>query len=309
VSTPGYPLYQFGVTPPAPAPPQPDSFTASERGAKLFRAPPRASPDSSASRYNARRVSRLTLVVPCYNEEKRLDAAAFRGVAVDGHDIDFLFVNDGSRDGTLRVLQSMRDEDPKRFAVLNLERNSGKAEAVRRGFEAAMQRDVDYIGFWDADLATPFSEFPRFLEVLEARPAIQIVMGARVRLLGREISRRPARHYIGRVGATLISSSLGLAVYDTQCGAKVFRRNETLRNVFARPFISRWIFDVEIIARYVQLLGRDTAAASIYELPVMRWHDVTGSKVKSYDFLRALNDLRRIKRAYRASGSSTIPRR
>jgi dolichyl-phosphate beta-glucosyltransferase len=245
-------------------------------------------------------VSRLTLVVPCYNEEKRLDAAAFRGVAVDGHDVDFLFVNDGSRDGTLRLLESLRDEDPKRFAVLNLERNSGKAEAVRRGFVTAMERDVDYIGFWDADLATPFTELPGFLEVLEARPAIQIVMGARVRLLGREISRRPARHYFGRVGATLISSSLGLAVYDTQCGAKIFRRNDTLREVFALPFISRWIFDVEIIARYVQLLGRDAAAASIYELPVMRWHDVTGSKVKSHDFLRALNDLRKIRRAYRS---------
>ncbi|MEA2328409.1 MAG: dolichyl-phosphate beta-glucosyltransferase, partial [Thermoanaerobaculia bacterium] len=112
-------------------------------------------------------MSRLTLVVPCYNEEKRLDTAAFRDVAVDGHDIDFLFVNDGSRDGTLRLLESLRDEDPARFAVLNLERNSGKAEAVRRGFVAAMERDVDYIGFWDADLATPFSELTGFLDVLE----------------------------------------------------------------------------------------------------------------------------------------------
>ena len=77
------------------------------------------------------------------------------------------------------------------------------------------------------------------VRILEARAAIQIVMGARVRPLGREISRRPARHYVGRVGATLISSSLGLAVYDTQCGAKVFRRNQTLRDVFSRPFISR----------------------------------------------------------------------
>ena len=244
-------------------------------------------------------MSRLTLVVPCYNEEKRLDAGAFRDVAVGGHDIDFLFVNDGSRDGTLRLLESLRDSDPKRFAVLNLNRNSGKAEAVRRGFVAAMERPVDYIGFWDADLATPLSELPSFLEILEARPAIQIVMGARVRLLGRQISRRPSRHYFGRVGATLISSSLGLAVYDTQCGAKIFRCSDTLRDVFAKPFLSRWIFDVEIIARYVQRLGRDATAAAIYELPVVRWHDVTGSKVKSHDFLRALHDLWKIRRAYR----------
>jgi len=249
-------------------------------------------------------VPRLTLIVPCYNEEQRLDVEAFRGVSVDGYDVDFLFVNDGSRDGTLGVLESLRDSDPTRFAVLNLEQNSGKAEAVRRGFVAAMQQPADYIGFWDADLATPFAELPGFLEVLAKRPAIQIVMGARVRLLGREISRRPSRHYVGRVGATLISSSLGLAVYDTQCGAKLFRMNDTLREVFARPFLSRWIFDVEIIARYVQRLGRDAAAGAIYELPVMRWHDVTGSKVKSHDFLRALHDLWKIRRAYRRSLSS-----
>src|SRR5207302_9987714 len=143
---------------------------------------------------------------------------------------------------------------------------------------AALDRQPDVVGFWDADLATPLSELPGFLTIMRDRPEIAMVFGARVRLLGRQISRRPSRHYFGRVGATLISSTLGLAVYDTQCGAKVFRRNDTLRDVFARPFISRWIFDVEIIARYVQLLGRDAAAAAIYELPVMRWHDVTGSK-------------------------------
>ncbi|MEA2162893.1 MAG: dolichyl-phosphate beta-glucosyltransferase [Thermoanaerobaculia bacterium] len=244
-------------------------------------------------------MSRLTLVVPCYNEERRLDVEAFRQVSLRGHEVDFLFVNDGSRDGTLRVLQTLRGSDPQRFAVLNLEKNSGKAEAVRRGILAALDQHPDFVGFWDADLATPFSELPGFLEILEARTEIHIVMGARVRLLGREISRRPARHYVGRVGATLISSSLGLAVYDTQCGAKIFRASDTLRDVFSEPFLSRWIFDVEIIARYIERWGRDAVAGSVYELPVMRWHDVTGSKVKSHDFLRALHDLWKIRRAYR----------
>jgi glycosyltransferase involved in cell wall biosynthesis len=244
-------------------------------------------------------VSRLTLVVPCYNEERRLDVEAFRQVSIPDHDIDFLFVNDGSSDGTLRLLQTLRDSDPQRFAVLDLEKNSGKAEAVRRGVVAALERNPDYTGFWDADLATPLSELPGFLEILAARESIHIVMGARVRLLGREISRRPARHYFGRVGATLISSSLGLAVYDTQCGAKVFRSSDTLRDVFSKPFLSRWIFDVEIIARYIERWGRNAVANSVYELPVTRWHDVKGSKVKSHDFLRALHDLWKIRRAYR----------
>src|SRR5438132_8143566 len=205
-------------------------------------------------------MSRLLLVVPCFNEEKRLDVEAFRAFALEGHDVAFLFVNDGSGDGTLRVLQSLRDADPRRFSLLNLERNSGKAEAVRRGILAALDDGPDLTGFWDADLATPLSEIAGFLEIFDARPEIQMVFGARVRLLGRDISRHASRHYVGRFGATLISQTLGLAVYDTQCGAKLFRATEALRVVFDRPFLSRWIFDVEILARYVELWGRDAVA-------------------------------------------------
>jgi len=242
-------------------------------------------------------VPRITVIVPCFNEEQRLDVDTFRAFDLPGYDLQFLFVNDGSRDGTLRVLQALRDSNPSGFDVLNLERNSGKAEAVRRGIMKAAEQLPDFVGFWDADLATPLTELPSFLEVF-TRPNIEIVFGARVRLLGREISRRPDRHYLGRVGATLISQTLGLAIYDTQCGAKLFRMNDAVTKVFATPFLSRWIFDVEIIARYLQLWGRDRVAHSLYELPVTVWHDVQGSKVRSTDFLRALRDLWKIRRAY-----------
>jgi glycosyltransferase involved in cell wall biosynthesis len=241
----------------------------------------------------------LILVVPCYNEERRLPVEALRAFRPDGLRLEILFVNDGSTDGTLRLLESLRDAEPARFSVLNLERNSGKAEAVRRGVLAALERRPDLVGFWDADLATPLAEIPGYLEIFSTRPEIEMVFAARVRLLGRTISRKPSRHYFGRVGATLISHSLGLAVYDTQCGAKLFRATEPIGKLFAEPFLSRWIFDVEIIARLVRNRGRDAAARAIYELPITTWHDVQGSKVRSTDFGRALGDLWRIHRAYR----------
>jgi glycosyltransferase involved in cell wall biosynthesis len=243
-------------------------------------------------------VSHLILVVPCYDEAARLDRDAFRRYRPEGHRVEFLFVDDGSRDDTLAVLRGLAAEDPERFSVLALEQNSGKAEAVRRGMLAAMERKPDLTGFWDADLATPLDELQSFLRVFETRPEIAMVFGARVRLLGRSISRRASRHYVGRMGATLISQSLGLAVYDTQCGAKLFRSSDDLAEVFSRPFLSRWIFDVEIIARFVQRWGRDAAARAVYELPITQWHDVTGSKVKGRDFARALRDLWKIHRAY-----------
>jgi glycosyltransferase involved in cell wall biosynthesis len=241
----------------------------------------------------------LILVVPCFNEEQRLPADELRNFQIDGLGLEILFVNDGSTDGTLRLLQSLCDEAPGRFSVLNLERNSGKAEAVRRGIIEALDRRPDLVGFWDADLATPLTEISGFLDVFANRPEIEMVFAARVRLLGRSISRNPARHYFGRVGATLISSSLGLAVYDTQCGAKLFRAGDAMREIFATPFLSRWIFDVEIIARLVRQRGREDAARAIYELPIMVWHDVKGSKVRSTDFGRALKDLWKIHRSYR----------
>lgn len=241
---------------------------------------------------------RVTIVVPCYNEERRLAVEEFRRFVEADSSVEFLFVNDGSRDGTAPLLRGLAAEPGGRFRFLDLERNGGKAEAVRRGILEALESRPEFVGFWDADLATPLAQIPSFLEVFAARPEIEMVFAARVRLLGRSISRRPSRHYVGRVGATLISSSLGLAVYDTQCGAKLFRMTEGLRELFADPFLSRWIFDVEIIARLVRQRGRDVAARAIYELPITEWHDVQGSKVKSTDFLRALRDLWKIHRTY-----------
>ena len=241
----------------------------------------------------------VVLVVPCFNEAQRLRADELRDCRLEGGRVEFVLVDDGSTDGTPALLDGLAAADPSRFAVLHLEANRGKAEAVRRGMLAAIERGADAVGFWDADLSTPLSELPSFLQVLEQRPETDLVLAARVRLLGRSISRNPARHYVGRVGATLISSSLGLAVYDTQCGAKLFRTTGGLRELFATPFLSRWIFDVEIIARMVQQRGRDAAARAMYELPITAWHDVKGSKVRAIDFVRSLRDLWKIRRAYR----------
>jgi dolichyl-phosphate beta-glucosyltransferase len=242
---------------------------------------------------------KTVLVIPCYNEERRLDVDALAAFADSGA-ATLLLVNDGSTDRTREVIESLNRRSSN-TELLDLERNSGKAEAVRQGFVRAQMMTPDAIGFWDADLATPLAEVERFKEKLRTNPELEFVMGSRVKMMGRRIDRRTSRHYIGRVGATLISTVLGLAVYDTQCGAKLFRSNEKLGDVFSRPFLSKWIFDVEIIARYQQLYAREgkDVATAIYELPLDTWTDVEGSKVRTKDFVRAMTDLWKIRSAYK----------
>jgi dolichyl-phosphate beta-glucosyltransferase len=235
-------------------------------------------------------MSSNVIVVPCYNEAERLPLQAFKAFSCERHATRFFFVNDGSTDATWEVLQELRAYDPQRFATYNLSRNVGKAEAVRAGLLHAFEAGADYVGYWDADLATPLEAIADFSDLLDARPDIMMVFGARVRLLGRSIERRALRHYLGRVFATAASIALGMPIYDTQCGAKLLRASPAIEALFQQPFATRWLFDVEILARLIAASrGTNWPAVQsvIYEFPLHTWRDVAGSKVKPSDFLRA----------------------
>jgi dolichyl-phosphate beta-glucosyltransferase len=261
--------------------------------------------------------SDTVIVVPCYNEAARLDTAAFAAFLAQSCDVSFVMVDDGSSDGTGDVLEHLRACDPRRIAVLGLGDNVGKAEAVRRGVKLALRRAPSLVGYWDADLATPLSSIERFRATLAERPELLLVMGSRVGLLGRQIERTWKRHFMGRAFATAASLVLRLAVYDTQCGAKLFRVTPQMASLFDRPFRTRWIFDVEILARMMSggpCNDERSAADVIYEYPLERWQDVAGSRLKPRDFLVAAADLAMIHWQYsrrsstsRASRESAAP--
>ena len=239
-------------------------------------------------------MANTVIVVPCYNEADRLDVEQFRRFIAAGRPQRFLLVNDGSQDATLEILRRMCSDDPRHFDLLDIPENSGKAEATRRGILWAMDWGADYVGFWDADLATPLEEIPKFCDILDRRPEIEIVVGTRLPLLGRVIERRPLRHLLGRLFAKVASTTLGMRIYDTQCGAKLFRSSSAMQAVFAHPFLARWIFDVEILAR-LDYTRRGTDLPDIrhvvYESPLERWEDVAGSKLKKGDFVKAAMEL------------------
>ena len=233
----------------------------------------------------------LQLVVPCYNEAGRLQPDAFLDLVAAHPNIGVVFVDDGSTDTTPAIIHEAVARSGGRMSAVTLNANAGKARAVQVGILAAFERHPEFVGFWDADLSTPLSAVPAFIDTFRARPDVDIVMGARVKLLGRRITRRLVRHYAGRVFATAASLVLGIAVYDTQCGAKIFRATDRVRQGFVAPFRSKWIFDVEILSRYIAAAGRAEAESRMCELPLDTWTDVAGSKLTLRQALRAAWDL------------------
>jgi hypothetical protein len=136
-------------------------------------------------------------------------------------------------------------------------------------------------------------------------PNIHWVFGARIQILGRKINRNPTRHYCGRIFATCASIVLNLPVYDTQCGAKMFRNTPILKKILENRFLTKWIFDVEMIARLIKLSeNKNIANEMIYEYPLNEWTDVAGSKLKSSDFIKAINDLLIIRKFLKESNKN-----
>jgi glycosyltransferase involved in cell wall biosynthesis len=229
------------------------------------------------------------IVVPCFNEERRLDVPALAGLLERDADLGLVLVDDGSTDGTSRVIGRLVERDPSRAVLLRLDRNRGKAEAVRLGLHAALDRGAAVVGYADADLSTPTEELARMAAHLRAS-RVSALLGSRVLLLGYRIERKPLRHYIGRVFATVASSlALEIPVYDTQCGAKLFRRTDALLAAVQAPFRTRWAFDVELLDRLLSPPPGVTplTAADLEELPLRVWRDVGGSKLRLAGMLRA----------------------
>ncbi|MEK7275636.1 MAG: glycosyltransferase [Candidatus Desantisbacteria bacterium] len=225
----------------------------------------------------------IGVVIPCYNEERRLQVDDFINELAKNPNLLLLFVNDGSTDDTLKVIQKICEANPSRALCLSLDENKGKGEAVRMGMLYLLEKKTcNIIGFWDADLSVSLSEISDFVNIFQTNPNIQVIIGSRVHLAGRKIERVNFRHYIGRLFATIMCLTFGFDIYDTQCGAKLFK-SEVLIPVVQKPFFSRWIFDVELIIRILRLspsLPPFLQAKDdwLFEIPVKEWRNVSGTK-------------------------------
>ncbi|WP_210587750.1 glycosyltransferase [Streptomyces sp. GESEQ-35] len=225
----------------------------------------------------------LELIIPAYNEQQRLPATV-------RSTIDYLadrpwssavvVVDNNSVDRTRETLQRFHDSPVHLYAIGCSDQ--GKGAAVRRGIATSAAR---FIGFADADNATPIDTLESVMELLtqgyDAVIASRHVAGARF-----EAEQSALRRGGGWVFRRLAHLALP-DIADTQCGFKFFS-GPLVRDVVADCHVDGFAFDVEILAQLVR------AGHDVVEVPVA-WSDVPGSTFSArHDGLRSMADLVRI---------------
>ena len=233
---------------------------------------------------------KITIIIPFYNEEKRIEIERFHQIFNDFPQYNFILVNDGSTDNTNTILDEFKSKFPN-LTILKLDKNIGKAEAIRSAVLSIS--NADFIVYYDADLATPFSELEKLIKFSILHQNYKMVMGARIKLIGNQVKRSLKRHYFGRIFATIVSQFvLKVAVYDTQCGAKVIDF-ETAKPIFSKPFISKWLFDVEVLKRLQKIHNLKEV---VKEIPLEKLKEIGNSKIKATDFFKIPFELLKIYR-------------
>lgn len=237
----------------------------------------------------------LIVVIPCFNEATRISSWKLKEFSKKNAHVLLYLINDGSKDDTEAVLHNIAIHS-RNTKVLTYRENKGKATAVRKGFLAALENyEFERIAYLDADLSTSLEECYSMSQEIDH--PISFVFGSRIAKLDSRIKRRFYRFFIGRIIATFIAGQLGVRVYDTQCGCKVFTR-ELAQEVIQEEFISTWLFDVEIFHRLICLYGKSGIVNVAKEIPLKSWIDKNKSRVNPWYFFRVWYDLFAIRKKY-----------
>ena len=227
------------------------------------------------------------IVIPCYNEEERLKTTQINDFVKNSTGYHLCFVNDGSTDNTLDVLKNLRKGRENYISILDLKKNGGKAEAVRQGIlNLSKDEQLNYVGYLDADLSTNFEDFDDLARTM-FNSNYKIVSGSRINRMGANIAKENSRAIISKTINALIQRILGMEFQDTQCGAKIIRK-DVANDLFKDPFKTRWLFDVEMFLRLKKLVGKENVDKMICEQPLKRWVHEDGSKLSMKDSFKIL---------------------
>lgn len=211
----------------------------------------------------------LSVVIPCYNEELRLPRTieqVERFLAAKGKDYELILVDDGSADGTRRVMDDAARRNP-RIRIQALPHNRGKGRALAVGIEAAKG---DEILVTDADLSTPIEELDDLQAALDAGAGVAIASRA-LRASRVEVSQPLYRVLMGKGFNLIVQAVLLPGIWDTQCGFKLFRADVAHR-IFAHLRTDGFGYDPEVLYRARK------QGVKIVEVPVV-WRNSAPTKV------------------------------
>jgi len=208
-------------------------------------------------------VASLSIVVPAFNEARRLPAtldAVAQWRAIAAFDVECVVVDDGSADGTSESIP-----DQGWITVIRHETNHGKGHAVRAGVLAARG---DCVLTMDADLATPLEEFDALSKAIDS--GFDVAIGSRPLRESQLLVRQPVlREMAGRAFNTVVRLLAVPDIHDTQCGFKLFTRRAA-REIFERCELDGFGYDVESLFLAKKLGFR------VKEIPV-RWRHCEGA--------------------------------
>ena len=231
-------------------------------------------------------VPQLSVIVPAYNEEERIEAALrsmHRYLSQRDSSFEIIVVNDGSQDATSAVVERFQQEAPE-IRLVSYEKNRGKGYAVRLGM---LQAQGKFFLQNDADGATPITELDRLEKAID--DGADIAIGSRaLSSSDTNVSALWYRKAMGRVFNGIVNVVAVPGIADTQCGFKLYRR-EAAHELFRRQHAEGFSFDVEIL-----YLARKRDLRVI-EVPV-NWENVPGSKINLVsDSLHMLCDVLRFR--------------
>jgi dolichyl-phosphate beta-glucosyltransferase len=231
------------------------------------------------------------IIVPCYNEQKRLDVVKWQELIARHDETYWVFIDDGSVDETLSVLNQISSSN---LAVICNAYNLGKGETIRNGFIWAQDElaglGITHMGYLDADGAFDVLDIDELLSssvnILNPEKQFSSLIGARVKLAGRNIQRDNRRHFIGRVISTFICLGWNLAPYDTQSGFKMFRVDDEFRQAIRFPFKTRWFFDIELLIRL-----EHSGSKGALEVPLNSWTEIGDGSINRSQYYRILKEI------------------